>query len=145
MTNLLDVNFLIALAWPSHVHHQIARGWFEENHNDGWATCPFTQAGFVRLSSSPKVIEDAVTPKEAIALLSQIVKMKGHHFWNQDFGIMDKQVPTQHISGHRQVTDVFLLATAIRHKGQLVTLDYTIPHLLPKNSKLHHHISVIRV
>ena len=145
MTGLLDVNFLIALAWPSHIHHQIAKDWFEENHNDGWATCPFTQAGFVRLSSSPKVIEDAVTPKEAIALLSQIVKMKGHHFWNQDFGIMDKQVPTQHISGHRQVTDVFLLATAIRHKGQLVTLDYTIPHLLPKNSKLHHHISVIRV
>ena len=145
MIGLLDVNFLIALTWPSHVDHQIAMSWFEEHMNEGWATCPFTQAGFVRLSSSPKVIEDAVTPKEAITLLSQVVKMKGHHFWNQDFGIIDKQVPTQHISGHRQVTDVFLLGTAIRHKGRLVTLDSKIPHLLPRNSKLHKHICVINV
>ena len=145
MTGLIDVNFLIALAWPSHIHHRIAKNWFEENINDGWATCPFTQAGFVRLSSNPKVVDDAVTPKEAISLLTQIVKMNGHQFWHQDFGIMDTQVPIQHISGHRQVTDVFLLATAIRHKGRLVTLDYKIPHLLPKNSKLHQHICVVEV
>ena len=40
MTALLDVNVLIALAWPNHVHHVAARAWFEEHREEGWATCP---------------------------------------------------------------------------------------------------------
>ena len=50
MITLPDVNVLIALAWPNHVHHDPARSWFAANLNTGWATCPLTEAGFVRLS-----------------------------------------------------------------------------------------------
>ena len=53
--SLLDVNVLLALAWPTHVHHLAAHRWFAENHDAGWATCPLTQLGFVRLAMQPAV------------------------------------------------------------------------------------------
>jgi predicted nucleic acid-binding protein len=46
MVSLLDVNLLVALAWPNHVHHQVALSWFQKNQASGWATCPVTQSGY---------------------------------------------------------------------------------------------------
>ncbi|MCC6764048.1 MAG: hypothetical protein IT293_05225 [Deltaproteobacteria bacterium] len=48
---LLDTNVLLALAWPNHQHHSAAHGWFAARAKKGWATCAFTQLGFIRLSS----------------------------------------------------------------------------------------------
>ena len=64
MVRLLDINLLIALAWPSHVHHRQAHAWFAENAPSGWATCPFTQCGFVRISSNPQIIPEADSPHQ---------------------------------------------------------------------------------
>jgi len=55
--SLLDVNVLLALAWPNHVHHPAAHRWFAENHREGWATCPLTQMGFVRTVNQPAVVK----------------------------------------------------------------------------------------
>ena len=120
---LLDVNMLIALAWPSHLHHRAAQAWFSKHAARGWATCPLTQCAFVRISSNPKIISDAVTPAEAFDLLRQIVAQKHHTFWPDDLGVLDEAVPKSFVVGHRQVTDAYLLGLAIRHGGRLVTLD----------------------
>jgi predicted nucleic acid-binding protein len=32
MSSLLDVNVLLALAWPNHVHHAASRTWFASSH-----------------------------------------------------------------------------------------------------------------
>lgn len=40
MIRLLDVNVLVALAWPNHVHHEAVQAWFTETRpslNDGAA------------------------------------------------------------------------------------------------------------
>jgi predicted nucleic acid-binding protein len=58
-TALLDINVLVALAWPNHVHHETALHWFEVNHTYGWATSPLTQSGFVRVSP---ISASTVTP-----------------------------------------------------------------------------------
>ena len=50
---LLDANLLIALAWPEHEAHNRAGSWFARHSRSGWATCPFTQAAFVRILSNP--------------------------------------------------------------------------------------------
>ncbi len=47
MVSLLDVNSLVAMAWPNHVHHRAVRAWFKEYESRGWATCPLTESGFV--------------------------------------------------------------------------------------------------
>ena len=67
--SLADINVLIALAWPNHECHQAAHEWFAAHAADGWATCPMTQCGFVRLSSNPKMVPEAVVPNAAIDLL----------------------------------------------------------------------------
>jgi hypothetical protein len=36
---LLDVNVLLALAWPNHPFHEIARSWFVLVAKQGWASC----------------------------------------------------------------------------------------------------------
>ena len=131
---LLDVNMLIALAWPSHIHHEQAHAWFSRNVSSGWATCPFTQCAFVRISSNPKIIPEAVTTGQALELLGQIVSQKHHTFWPDDINLLEECIPTELLVGHRQVTDAYLLGLAIRHIGRLITLDRGVSALIPSGS-----------
>lgn len=133
-TGLLDVNMLIALTWPSHVHHGLAQEGFARFAKSGWATCPLTQSAFVRISSNAKIIPEAVTPGEALALLGRMVRVKGHTFWKDEIDMLSRSVPSSLLVGHRQVTDAYLLGLAIHQGGCLVTLDAGIADLLPSSS-----------
>lgn len=62
---LLDVNVLVALAWTNHVHHEAATSWFRTHGARGWATSPFTEAGFVRVSSNRSAMLTSTTPATA--------------------------------------------------------------------------------
>lgn len=118
---LLDVNALVALAWDSHVHHARMRAWFVENSSRGWATCPLTESGFVRVSSNPKVLPVAVSIDAARAVLSALRTLDAHRFLEDDVSLTDGDVPA--ITGHRQVTDAHLLTLARRRGVPLVTFD----------------------
>ena len=131
---LLDVNVLIALAWPSHVHHRHAHAWFAANQSTGWATCPFTQCAFVRVSSNSRIIPEAVTPMAALALLREMVSLPHHSFWPDDVPFCKETVPTELLVSHGQITDAYLLGLSIRNRGKLVTLDRGVAALLPKES-----------
>src|SRR5205807_1947335 len=50
---LLDVNVLVALFDPDHVHHEPAHRWFAEQRGTGWATCPLTENGLLRVLTHP--------------------------------------------------------------------------------------------
>jgi len=50
---LLDVNLLIAPFDVDHVHHSRAWRWFERHGRRGWASCPITQNGCLRVMSNP--------------------------------------------------------------------------------------------
>lgn len=127
---LLDVNVLVALAWPNHIHHARAHAWFPKA--GAWATCPLTQSGFVRVSSNRKAIPDARTPGEAIALLREIVALPGHVFWEDGIAITDARHGTfEHAVTHRHVTNAHLLALAISHDGSLATFDREVRDLVP--------------
>ena len=62
MRVLFDVNVLIALFDPGHVHHDRAHVWWEQNRASGWASCPLTQNGFVRVMSQPGYPNSVATP-----------------------------------------------------------------------------------
>ncbi len=127
---LLDVNVLLALAWPNHVHHEVARSWFRRRGRQAWATCPMTQCGFVRVSSNPAIIRDAASPGEALALLKQMTAHPGHHFWTDERSIAAPEFTFPGLlTGHRQVSDAYLLSLAILKKGMLATLDHGIKAL----------------
>jgi len=129
---LPDVNVLVALAWPSHVQHGAALRWFVANRSEGWATCPLTQSGFVRVSSNRNVIPEAKTPQEALDLLRRIVEQPGHRFWQDDIAIAAAdEVESKRLLGYRQVTDAHLLALALRRGGRIATFDRGILQLVP--------------
>ena len=126
---LLDTNVLIALAWPNHVHYQEAQAWFAQKGTGGFRTCPLTQTGFVRISSNPAFGSAAVTPSEALALLEQVTRLPGHDFWPDDLSLQHALSGRPALTGHRQVTDAYLLALASRHGGVLATLDRALVSL----------------
>jgi uncharacterized protein len=127
---LLDVNVLVALAWPNHRFHDAVQKWFGRNSAKGWATCPFVEAGFVRVVSNPSFSERSVSPKEAIQALAISIRHPAHRFWADDIALASLGRLAERIVGHQQVTDAYLVALAIHHKGKLATLDGRVTSLL---------------
>jgi hypothetical protein len=141
---LLDVNALVALAWPNHVSHAAAHRWFARHRSHGWVTCPMTQAGFVRISSNPGIIAAAVSPRDALDLLARMSRHADHRFWPDDVSLVDLPAELRaSLVGHRQVTDACLLSLTIAHQGKLATFDRGILSLVPDLSPLREAIVVI--
>lgn len=122
-TYLLDTNVLIALAWPNHVHHAEALAWFTSKAAAAFRTCPITETGFVRISSNAAFTHAAVTPPEALHLLTRITKLPGHGFWPDDLTVTQAFPTDILIAHHRHVTDAYLLALAAARDGVVATLD----------------------
>lgn len=118
---LLDANVLLALAWPNHQHHADAHAWFAAHGKKGWATCAFTQLAFVRLSSNPSYTSNAVSPREAAALLQEWARLKTHRFWSSPTA--EEPSIYERALGHQQVNDAWLVEAARQNGGRLVTLD----------------------
>ena len=132
MISLLDINVLVALAWPNHVHHEPAHRWFRKTGSEGWATCPVTQTGFVRVSSNDRVLPDARPPAEALAVLERIIRLPGHVFWSDDTSLCtSKFVSRRRLIGHQQVMDAHLLALALARGGRLATFDRGVLEIVP--------------
>ncbi len=119
--SLLDVNVLLALAWPSHQHHAPAHRWFAGAARRGWATCALTELAFVRLSSNPAFTPDAVSPADALALLARMRKLPRHLSWSDLPPVVELRAIR--LLGHQQVNDAYLLLVARRHRGVLATFD----------------------
>lgn len=128
MTPLLDVNLLVALFDPMHVHHEAAHDWFARHRGGGWATCPLTENGFVRVVSNPRYPGRATSIRDAIARLTEIRQSPDHVFWQDSVSMCggDTFLPA-FIQGHRQLTDVYLLGLAVANSGRLVTFDRSVP------------------
>jgi len=132
---LLDTNVLIALLWPSHAHHDRALKWFARHRSKGWATCPLTEAGFVRIVSNPAFSRDAVTPREAAGVLAANTAAKDHQFWPDEMPFVEAATfAAVRLVGHQQVTDAYLLGLALRREGMLATLDERIAALTEPRS-----------
>jgi toxin-antitoxin system PIN domain toxin len=128
--HLLDVNVLVALAWSNHVHHDVVTQWFAARGENGWATCPITQGGFVRISTNPIVLSSTLSPRQAIDALQQLTSHPAHQFWPDELPISDA-LSGLNVTGYRQITDAYLLGLARRHNGKLVTLDRAITAIGP--------------
>lgn len=142
--SLLDTNVLIALLWPSHEDHETAVRWFAANRKKGWATCPVTEAGFVRIVSNPAFSRDAVSPREATDLLAANTSAPDHVFWAADRPFAEATAfAAVRLVGHRQVTDAYLLGLAISKSGCLATMDRAMTPLTRDGSKERAAITLI--
>jgi toxin-antitoxin system PIN domain toxin len=131
---LLDVNVLLALTWPSHAHYGPTACWFSRIHKSGFGTCPFTESGFVRISSNSSYTSTPVAPRQALDLLQQLTSLPGHQFWPASLSLSEAISPDLQLRGHRQITDAYLIALAAEHGGILATLDRGAAVLAPDPS-----------
>lgn len=126
MRSLLDVNVLIALLDADHTSHRSALAWFGENSRHGWASCPITQNGCVRIMSHPGY-PNAHAVSEIVERLRSATADPSHAFWADSESFLDEsRVDVARVHGPRQITDVYLLALAVSNRGRLVTFDTTI-------------------
>jgi len=130
------VNVLVALAWPNHIHHARARRWLDTVHAGGWATCPLTESGFLRVSSNTRVVPDARSPGEVRTLLRSMRTIPGHRFWEDDVSpAVDPHGIFARVVGYRQVTDAHLLTLALARDGRLATFDRGLLELAPEEAR----------
>jgi toxin-antitoxin system PIN domain toxin len=123
---LLDVNVLVALFDPHHIHHEAAHDWFAGHRDAGWATCPITENGFVRVISHPSYgLGERV--ESAAARLRTFCESAGHQFWRDAISLRDDFFDLSRAGGAKQLTDIYLLGLAVNRKGRLATFDRTIP------------------
>jgi toxin-antitoxin system PIN domain toxin len=123
MRALLDVNVLIALLDGSHVHHKQVTDWLVSNIDQGWASCPITQNGCIRILSQPGY-PNSVAAKQVAARLAEATLHPSHQFWSDAISLLNTDfLNWEWVLSSRQVTDVYLLALAVQQGGRFVTLD----------------------
>ncbi len=138
MRALFDVNVLLALFDPGHIHHQPAQGWRLTHKSQGWATCPLTQNGLARIISKPGY-QRPIALTTAISMLGAQLSQADHEFWPDDVSIADDQLfDRSFILGPNQITDVYLMGLAVKHGGRLVTFDRGLPLKAVRGAEARH-------
>lgn len=124
MIHLLDVNVLIALLDSDHPFHDAAHAWFDSHSAEGWATCPITENGLIRILGGPRYPKGPGSPAAAAEMLRILGSHSGHVFWADDISLISfAHVNSAALATAAQVTDAYLLALAVARGGRLVTFD----------------------
>jgi len=123
MRALLDVNVLIALLDADHIHHEVARRWLRDNIDEGWATCPLTENGCVRVMAEP-TYPNRVPAHLVAERLRRATATEHHRFWPDAVSLLRPGVVdwAQQI-GPGEIADIYLLALAAAHNGRYVTFE----------------------
>ncbi|MEQ8211180.1 MAG: PIN domain-containing protein [Lacipirellulaceae bacterium] len=128
MIYLLDVNVLIALLDETHINYEAAHDWFLSKRVTNWATCPLTENGTIRILGNPNYV--AVNADSAMIAdqLGTLLQVKNHSFWPDELSILDRSIfELTKLTGHKQVTDLYLAGLAQHNGGKLATFDQSIP------------------
>ena len=144
MRVLLDINVCIALLDPSHVFHERAHAWWSSNGKHGWASCPLTENGLVRIMSNPSYSKEIrLSMDDLIETLDTFAGATDHEFWPDDLSIRNGDVfIRERLHGSARLTDVYLLALATKRKGRLATFDEGITISAVKNAKPHNLVHI---
>lgn len=143
MRALLDINVLIALLDEQHIHHHLAHAWLDQNIRAGWASCPITENGFIRIVSQSSY-PNPVSVGDAAARLREACQTEFHEYWADDVSLVDtNDIDWSRILGSRQITDVYLLALATHRGGRFVTLDRRVNAAAVMNASEDHVVTII--
>jgi toxin-antitoxin system PIN domain toxin len=123
--SLLDANVLIAYFDQDHAFHERAYGWFVANRENGWASSPLTENAVIRILTNPNYSIGRTFPlSQLIAKFNETIELTDHEFWPDDISLFDSSIfDSESILGPRQLTDIYLLAVAVKNRGRLVTFD----------------------
>jgi len=125
MLALLDVNVLLARLDLNHAWHHRVGDWFRSQSIDALLSCPLTENGFLRIFSNPSYPSGPGNMAEAVATLRGFRSLPGHRFLADDISILSPGIDLESATPS-QLTDLYLLALAVRHNAKFITLDRRI-------------------
>ena len=138
MVALLDVNVLIALLDAGHMHHANATQWLSAHLEEGWASCPLTQNGCIRILSQAAYPNRAPAAEVAVRL-AEATQHPAHHFWPDAVSLLSPGLMAwNNLLTGRRITDAYLLALAVENHGVFVTLDQGIPLAAVQGAQTKH-------
>lgn len=121
---LLDTNLLIALCDADHEHHALSRKWFRAEAQQGWATCPLTENGLLRIMGHACYPGGPGSPYAVRPLLQQLRSHPGHYFFPDAISFSDDYLfANLEQLAPKELTDIYLLALAVHNKARLASLD----------------------
>jgi uncharacterized protein len=129
MRALLDVNVLIALFDPDHTFHSRAQLWWDDNAGRGWASCPLTENGVIRIITN-RAYSAAVrfSAEDVLECFAGLIAQSDHQFWPDSISLRDEAIfNCDRLHSPAALTDMYLLGLAVRNQGTLVTFDLNIP------------------
>jgi uncharacterized protein len=135
---LLDINVLIALLDSEHEMHDAAHAWFSKARHLGWATCPITENGCVRILSSAAYPALGLSVLGVAKIFAELCAAEDHHFWPDSTTILELDRIDLAQVGPKNLTDVYLLGLAVARDGRLITFDNrirleTVARAIPAN------------
>lgn len=125
---LPDVNTLLALLDPLHLHHEAAHRWYAELSPLRLVLCPHVINGVLRVASQPRYLNPLGTCAQVRKILQRFVKQVNPAFCRHDTSLLD-----DHILLHpgeltpSRVADLYLLALAVANGAKFATFDTRIP------------------
>jgi toxin-antitoxin system PIN domain toxin len=142
MISLLDANVLLALGDENHPHHSAALRFMEDVAiRQGWATCPLTENAFLRIMGRVRPAGGGMSPEDARLSLHSIIANPGHNFWTDDLSLTDS-LTFPSLPAAKDLTDIYLLALAVKHRARFATFDAGIdPSLVPGGPQALHLIT----
>ena len=136
---LLDVNVWVALFDDAHVASARANELIE-TPGIKIATCPLLENGVIRVLNLPSYGRRGALG--IMAVRQQLVNACAaldHEFWPDSVSLRDDAaVDFTRVHGHNQITDLYLLALAVKHDGTLVTFDQNIPLQAVRGASTQH-------
>lgn len=119
---LLDANALIALVLREHEHHSRVSSWASSASR--LALCPIVEGALLRA-----LLRLGESQETATGLLRLLYEDARFEFWADSISYTEAEL--DHVIGHRQVTDAYLVALARSRGAELATLDRGLADALP--------------
>ena len=124
---LLDVNALLALLDPMHVHHEAAHQWYELRSPMRLLTCSHVENGVIRAASQPKYPNCLGTSGRVREALQKFTRQVQAKSCPRQVSLLDDKVLLRpDLLSPSRVSDLYLLAMAAANAACLATFDQRI-------------------
>ena len=125
---LPDVNALLALLDPMHLHHEAAHAWYARQGPVRLVLCSHVVNGVIRVASQPRYPNPLGTCAQVRQTLKRFVEKAGPAFCQNDVSLLEDAVlkRADELTPSR-VGDLYLLALAVANGVKFATFDTRIP------------------
>ncbi len=124
---LPDVNALLALLDPMHLHHDAAHRWYESQFSPRLLLCSHVENGVLRVASQPRYPNCLGTTARVREVLLEFVDRVPTERCDHDVSLLENALLDLTALTPSRVADLYLLALSVSHAAKFATFDRRFP------------------